>query len=77
MAKEAGKTKNHEVVTISDSQQFEVTNCDRKNISKVRTLPYAFTRNGIGMLSSVLRFAPQNIFPSQSPSSSSFSISSS
>lgn len=58
-----GKTKNHEVVTISDSQQLEVTNCDRKNISKVRTLPYAFTRNGIGMLSSVLRFSPQNIFP--------------
>lgn len=26
-----------------------------KDISKVRTLPYAFTRNGIGMLSSVLR----------------------
>ena len=26
-----------------------------KNLSKIRTLPYAFTRNGIGMLSSVLR----------------------
>ena len=26
-----------------------------KSISKVRMLPYAFTRNGIGMLSSVLR----------------------
>ena len=25
-----------------------------KDISKIRTLPYAFTRNGIGMLSSVL-----------------------
>lgn len=25
-----------------------------KNISKIRTLPYAFTRNGVGMLSSVL-----------------------
>ena len=25
-----------------------------KNLSKIRTLPYAFTRNGIGMLSSVL-----------------------
>ena len=25
-----------------------------KDLSKIRTLPYAFTRNGIGMLSSVL-----------------------
>ncbi len=25
-----------------------------RNISKIRTLPYAFTRNGVGMLSSVL-----------------------
>ena len=25
-----------------------------KDVSKIRTLPYAFTRNGIGMLSSVL-----------------------
>ena len=25
-----------------------------KDISKIRTLPYAFTRNGVGMLSSVL-----------------------
>lgn len=30
--------------------QFATT----KNLSKIRTLPYAFTRNGIGMLSSVL-----------------------
>lgn len=30
--------------------QFATT----KDISKIRTLPYAFTRNGIGMLSSVL-----------------------
>ena len=31
--------------------QFATT----KDFSKIRTLPYAFTRNGIGMLSSVLR----------------------
>ena len=32
MAKKTGKTKTHEVITISDSQQLEVTNCDQKNI---------------------------------------------
>ena len=30
MAKKTGKTKNNEVVTVSDNQQFEVANCDLK-----------------------------------------------
>jgi len=32
MAKKNSKTKNNDVVTISDSQQLEVTNCDFKNM---------------------------------------------
>ena len=43
------KTPEDEAIAILRSQ-FATT----KNLSKIRTLPYAFTRNGIGMLSSVL-----------------------
>lgn len=45
----AAKTPEDEAISILRSQ-FATT----KNLSKIRTLPYAFTRNGIGMLSSVL-----------------------
>ena len=43
------KTPEDQVIALLRSQ-FATT----KDISKIRTLPYAFTRNGIGMLSSVL-----------------------
>jgi len=43
------KTPEDEAVALLRSQ-FATT----KDLSKIRTLPYAFTRNGIGMLSSVL-----------------------
>ena len=43
------KTPEDEAIALLRSQ-FATT----KNLSKIRTLPYAFTRNGIGMLSSVL-----------------------
>ena len=32
MAKKTSKTKNKEVVTVSDNQQLDVANCDRKNV---------------------------------------------
>ena len=43
------KTPENEAVALLRSQ-FATA----KDLSKIRTLPYAFTRNGIGMLSSVL-----------------------
>jgi len=46
----ATKTPEDEMIVVLRSQ-FATT----KDLSKIRTLPYAFTRNGIGMLSSVLR----------------------
>ena len=46
----ATKTPEDEMIAGLRSQ-FATT----KDLSKIRTLPYAFTRNGIGMLSSVLR----------------------
>ena len=45
----AANTPEDKAVAFLRSQ-FATT----KNLSKIRTLPYAFTRNGIGMLSSVL-----------------------
>lgn len=42
------QTKNKTITLLRS--QFATT----KDISKIRTLPYAFTREGIGMLSSVL-----------------------
>ena len=44
-------TKQYENIELAFLQSQFVT---AKNISKIRTLPYAFTRNGVGMLSSVL-----------------------
>lgn len=44
----ANATEDKAIVLLRS--QFATT----KNLSKIRTLPYAFTRNGIGMLSSVL-----------------------
>ena len=44
------ETPEDEMIAVLRSQ-FATT----KDLSKIRTLPYAFTRNGIGMLSSVLR----------------------
>ena len=44
------KTPEDKAITLLWSQIATT-----KNLSKIRTLPYAFTRNGIGMLSSVLR----------------------
>ena len=44
------KTPEDQAIALLRSQ-FATT----KDFSKIRTLPYAFTRNGIGMLSSVLR----------------------
>ena len=44
-------TKQYENIELALLQSQFVT---AKNISKIRTLPYAFTRNGVGMLSSVL-----------------------
>lgn len=44
-------TKQYENQELAFLQSQFVT---AKNISKIRTLPYAFTRNGVGMLSSVL-----------------------
>ena len=44
------KRWSQNATTNSLRSQFATT----KNLSKIRTLPYAFTRNGIGMLSSVL-----------------------
>jgi len=43
------KTPEDKAITLLRSQIATA-----KDISKIRTLPYAFTRNGIGMLSSVL-----------------------
>ena len=43
------KTPEDKAIALLRSQ-FATT----KDLSKIRTLPYAFTRNGIGMLSSVL-----------------------
>ena len=43
------KTPEDEVITFLRSQIATT-----KDLSKIRTLPFAFTRNGIGMLSSVL-----------------------
>ena len=43
--------KQYENIELAFLQSQFVT---AKNISKIRTLPYAFTRNGVGMLSSVL-----------------------
>ena len=43
------KTPEEKTIALLRSQ-FATT----KDLSKIRTLPYAFTRNGIGMLSSVL-----------------------
>ena len=45
----SAKTPEDQTIALLRSQ-FATT----KDISKIRTLPYAFTRNGIGMLSSVL-----------------------
>ena len=45
----AAKQFENKAITLLRSQ-FATT----KDVSKIRTLPYAFTRNGIGMLSSVL-----------------------
>lgn len=45
----ATKTPEDEAITFLRSQIATT-----KDLSKIRTLPYAFTRNGIGMLSSVL-----------------------
>ena len=60
--------QSKELITNCDNPQFEVAKTPEdkaiallrsqivtaKDLSKIRTLPYAFTRNGIGMLSSVL-----------------------
>ena len=43
------KQSENEAITLLRSQIATA-----KDVSKIRTLPYAFTRNGIGMLSSVL-----------------------
>ncbi len=43
------KTPEDETITLLRSQIATT-----KDLSKIRTLPYAFTRNGVGMLSSVL-----------------------
>ena len=43
------KTPEDEAIALLRSQIATA-----KDLSKIRTLPYAFTRNGIGMLSSVL-----------------------
>ena len=43
------KQPENETITLLRSQIATA-----KDVSKIRTLPYAFTRNGIGMLSSVL-----------------------
>ena len=45
----ATKTPEYQTIALLRSQ-FATT----KDLSKIRTLPYVFTRNGIGMLSSVL-----------------------
>lgn len=45
----ATKTSEYQTIALLRSQ-FATT----KGLSKIRTLPYVFTRNGIGMLSSVL-----------------------
>ena len=45
----ATKTLEYQTIALLRSQ-FATT----KDLSKIRTLPYVFTRNGIGMLSSVL-----------------------
>lgn len=44
-------TKQYENIELAFLRSQFVT---AKDISKIRTLPYAFTRNGVGMLSSVL-----------------------
>ena len=45
----AAKQFENKAITLLRSQIATT-----KDVSKIRTLPYAFTRNGIGMLSSVL-----------------------
>lgn len=45
----ATRTPEYQTIALLRSQ-FATT----KDLSKIRTLPYVFTRNGIGMLSSVL-----------------------
>ena len=50
----AKATENKAIALLRS--QFVTT----KDISKIRTLPYAFTRNGIGMLSSVLKRAGES-----------------
>jgi hypothetical protein len=44
--------KNLSQIVITPSLKSQIATT--KDLSKIRTLPYAFTRNGIGMLSSVL-----------------------
>ncbi len=50
----ATKTPEYQTIALLRSQ-FATT----KDLSKIRTLPYVFTRNGIGMLSSVLTASHQ------------------
>ena len=55
----ATKTPEYQTIALLRSQ-FATT----KDLSKIRTLPYVFTRNGIGMLSSVLGTASHQIMES-------------
>ena len=54
----ATKTPEYQTIALLRSQ-FATT----KDLSKIRTLPYVFTRNGIGMLSSVLGSKMDDISP--------------
>jgi hypothetical protein len=47
------KTTENKAIALLRSQIVTA-----KDISKIRTLPYAFTRNGIGMLSSEAQKVP-------------------
>ena len=53
----ATKTPEYQTIALLRSQ-FATT----KDLSKIRTLPYVFTRNGIGMLSSVLGSLFKRVF---------------
>jgi len=60
LTKEEWNALRSQIATSKVAEDKSVNNlrsqiATTKNLSKIRTLPYAFTRNGIGMLSSVLR----------------------
>ena len=64
LTKDIGFLKQNILMPFPDDFMFQLTHeewnvlrsqfATTKDLSKIRTLPYVFTRNGIGMLSSVL-----------------------